>query len=144
MESAPDSGGGGMAEEAELGRRPIEDFCCQSRDCPDSGRRGAGNLSFRGSGGARKQIRLIYCSTCRTIFSERRGTPLFGGALAPEKALSVLQHLREGCGTRATARLVGVHRDTVTRLARLAGRHAKGVHEELVAFSPSHQRDPAR
>ena len=51
----------------------------------------------------------------------------------------VLQHLAEGNGTRQTARLTGVHRDTVTRLARLAGAHARGAHDELVAFSP---RDP--
>lgn len=128
----------------DLSRRPIEDFCCQSSECPDCGRRGAGNLSFRDCGGAQMQIRMIYCRTCRTIFSERKGTPLAGGSLTPEKALSVLEHLREGCGTRGTARLVGLHRDTVTRWARLAGDHAKNLHGELVASSPSHLRDPAR
>ena len=34
------------------------------------------------------------------------------------------------------ARLVGVNKDTVTRLALLAGAHAKAAHDELVAFSP--------
>jgi transposase-like protein len=59
--------------------------------------------------------------------------------LAPELALSVLHHLAEGNGIRQTERLTGVHRDTVMRLARLAGRHAHDAHDELVAFSP---RDP--
>jgi hypothetical protein len=31
---------------------------------------------------------------------------------------------------------VGVNKDTVTRLALLAGVHAKAAHDELVAFSP--------
>ena len=43
---------------------------------------------------------------------------------------------REGCGVRKTSRLTGVHRDTVTRYSRLAGKHAHDVHDELVAFSP--------
>jgi hypothetical protein len=52
--------------------------------------------------------------------------------------LAVLEHLAEGCGVRQTARLVGVNKDTVTRLALLAGDHAKATHDELVAFSPLH------
>jgi hypothetical protein len=59
--------------------------------------------------------------------------------LPQEKAVSVLEHVVEGNGVRPTERLTGVHRDTVLRLARLSGGHAKGVHDELVAFSP---RDP--
>jgi hypothetical protein len=39
---------------------------------------------------------------------------------------------------------VGVHRDTVVRLARLAGDHAHDAHDEFVAFSPSDQRGPVR
>jgi hypothetical protein len=33
-----------------------------------------------------------------------------------------------------------VHRDTVTRLARMAGDQAKTLHDEHVAFSPSNRR----
>lgn len=122
--------------------RPIEDFCCQSAGCPDRGKRGAGNLSFRGRGGRKKHIRMIFCRSCVRVFSERAGTPISGVHLPKDKALAVLQHIREGCGTRATARLVGVHRDTVTRLARQAGRHAESLHDELVALSPPDDRGP--
>jgi hypothetical protein len=38
---------------------------------------------------------------------------------------------------RQTGRLVGVNKNTVVRLAVVAGQHARDVHEELVAFSPS-------
>jgi hypothetical protein len=48
----------------------------------------------------------------------------------------ILAHVAEGVGTRKTARLVGVHRDTVTHYVRLAGDHAQQLHDELVAFSP--------
>ena len=50
---------------------------------------------------------------------ERKGTPLFGATLPEEKVVSLLEHIDEGCGVRKTSRLVGVHRDTVTRYSRL-------------------------
>jgi len=123
---------------------PIEQFCCQNDACPEAGKRGHGNLCFRGYGGAAKTIRMIYCRTCRRVFSERKGTPLEHCRLPVDKALSVLAHVREGCGTRPTARLVGVHRDAVTRLARRAGAHAAKLHDELVAVSPPHEGGAAR
>jgi transposase-like protein len=112
-------------------------FCCQTPDCSLYGRRDAGNLSVCGRLGKHKQFRQLYCNACKARFSERKGTPLYRCHLPEEKALAVLEHLDEGCGVRPTGRLVGVHRDTVVRLARAAGRHAHDAHEELVAFSPS-------
>jgi transposase-like protein len=110
-------------------------FCCQNPDCTDHGRRGAGNLSVCGHYG-RAHHRLLYCRTCKARFSEFKGTPLFNSKLPHDKVLAILEHLADGCGTRQTARLVGVNKDTVTRLALLAGQHAKAAHDELVAFSP--------
>ena len=112
-------------------------FCCQNSDCSLHGERDAGNLSVCGRYGKQRQFRLLYCNACRARFSERKGTPLYRCHLPEEKALAVLEHLDEGCGVRPTGRLVGVHRDTVVRLARVAGQHAHDAHEELVAFSPS-------
>ena len=119
-------------------------FCCQKPDCALYGRRGAGNLSVCDRYGKSHRIRLLYCNACKSRFSERKGTPLFDCRLPDEVARSVLAHLDEGCGVRQTERLVGVHRDTVTRLARAAGGHAHDAHDELVAFSPSDPRGPAR
>lgn len=118
----------------------IEHFCCQNSECPDHGIRGKGNLSFRGWSGKGKRIRMVYCRTCQAHFSERKGTVLEHARLSQEKAVAVLRRLREGNGTRSTSRLVGVGKDTVTRYVRLAGRHARSLHEELVAFSPSNPR----
>lgn len=111
-------------------------FCCLNPDCPDHGSRGHGNLTVTMRYGPGKTRRLLRCSTCTARFSERKGTPLFDARLPPDKAVSVLGHVAEGVGTRKTARLVGVHPDTVTRYTRLAGGHAEQLHEELVAFSP--------
>ena len=117
----------------------IEHFCGQNSHCPDAGVRGGGNLYFRGWSGKSRRIRLVYCRTCKRSFSERRGTVLEQARLPDEKALAILKHLREGCGTRATGRLVEVDKNTVTRYLAKAGAHAEQLHDELVELSP---RDP--
>jgi hypothetical protein len=114
----------------------IERLCCQNSECPDAGVRGGENLYFRGWSGKDRRIRMVHCRTCKRSFSERKGTVLEQARLPDDKVFSVLKHLREGCGTRATGRLVGVDKNTVTRYTALAGAHAEGLHEELVAFSP--------
>jgi hypothetical protein len=117
---------------------PSEHFCCQNSSCPDAGQRGRGNLSFRGWSGKGKRIRMIYCRTCQAHCSERKGTVLEEARLPDAKALAVLRHIQEGCGTRATSRLVQVDKNTVTRYLALAGTHADKLHQELVAFFPEH------
>jgi LacI family transcriptional regulator len=119
-------------------------FCCLNADCPTYGRRGDGNLSVCMRYGNDQRHRLLYCGTCKARFSERKGTPRFDTRLPRATVLAVLAHLAEGCGVRQTARLVGVGRDTATRLARLAGDHARQLHDELVAFSPGDDRRATR
>jgi transposase-like protein len=111
-------------------------FCCQNPPCPDFGKRGLGNLSVCGRYG-KQQRRLLYCKSCKARFSERKGTPLFDSRLPDAVAVSLLGHIAEGVGVRKTGRLVGVGKDTVVRYSLRAGRHAKQLHDELVAFSPS-------
>lgn len=116
-------------------------FCCQNADCPDHGRRGLGNLTVCARYGKREPIRLLYC---RYRFSERKGTPLFGSQLSQDKADSVFRHIADRNGVRATARLVGVAPNTVVRYSRLAGGHARALHDEFVALSPPDHGDPVR
>lgn len=122
----------------------IETFCCQNPNCPDFGKRCKGNLSFSGWSGSCKLIRMIRCKTCKTRFSERKGTVFWESRLSLEKAISLLDHIREGCGTRATGRLLHLCKDTVTRYLRLSGAHAEKIHDELVSFSPSHEGGSTR
>jgi len=59
-------------------------------------------------------------------------TALSGGRLPKDKIISILHHLVEGCGQRRICRLLGVSRDAVRRLTRIAGNHAKSLHDELI------------
>ena len=125
---------------------PTDDLalsCCQNPGCEAYGRRGGDNLLVIDHFGKARH-RLLYCRACKARFSEFKGTPFSNSKLPRDKALAVLEHLAEGCGVRQTARLVGVNKDTVTRLALLAGRHAQGAHDELVGFSPRYPRGPVR
>lgn len=110
--------------------------CCQNPKCIDYGKRDHGNLTVCGRSGV-NGIRLLRCQTCKSRFSERKGSALFNLKIDPEKAVSILKHLSEGCGIRKTSRLVGVSIGTVARLVIVSGKHAELLHEELVAFSPS-------
>lgn len=119
-------------------------FCCQNRSCERHGVRDGGNLSVYDLVGKHSNIRLLRCRSCQTRFSEHKGTPFYQSKLPHEKIIAILEHLEEGIGTRQTARLCRVHRDTVTRLALLAGKHAPATHDELVEFSPPNPRSATR
>ena len=108
----------------------VWDLCCVNSQCPDYGKRGAGNLVCRKLMGKNRR-RFVRCRTCRMEFSERRGTALFAVRTPTDKAISVLEHIADGCGVRQTARLTGVTANTVMRLTRKAGVHAGATHDEL-------------
>lgn len=74
--------------------------------------------------------RILRCATCKTEFSERKGTALWGTRMSPEKAIAIAEHLKEGCGIRKTARLVGASKDGVTSIALRVGLHAHAFHDE--------------
>src|SRR3954449_3697359 len=114
----------------------LSPFCCLNSDCAEHGKRGAGNLTGCHRYGPGESRRMLRCRACKARSSERKGTPLFGSHLPEETAVAVMSHLTEGVGVRKTGRLVGVHRDTVSRYGRKAGTHAKALHDELVVVSP--------
>lgn len=80
---------------------------------------------------ARRAFRIKQDVEHRRI-SERNG-PQFDSRLPEEETFSLLEHLAEG---------VRVSKDTVVRYSLKAGRHAKALHDDLVAFSLGPVRFP--
>jgi transposase-like protein len=119
-------------------------FCCQNPACKDYGRRGLDNLRVCFRYGPTKATRVLACRTCQHRFSERKGTALYRCKLPEDQAVSVLHHLQEDCGVRQTSRLLGVNKNTVVRLAVVAGHHARQVHDERVALSPPNSGSSVR
>ena len=56
------------------------------------------------------------CLSCKKTFIEAYDRPLGDMRLPIEKALSVMQHLVEGCSIRSTERITGVEKRTILSL----------------------------
>ncbi|MBF0176892.1 MAG: IS1 family transposase [Magnetococcales bacterium] len=114
-----------------MGQISFLDVGCVNPDCGRYGVKGLGNIVIRRRYGTGR-IRFLHCRHCQHEFSERNGTPLFDLRISQEKIVAVVRHLAEGTGVRKTARLTGVSRDTVGRILRRVGSHARGIHDRLV------------
>jgi len=114
-------------------------LACPNADCAAYGQRGAGNLRLHGWSGTGRRIRCLHCATCGTDFSERANTPLFGLTSSADTLAAIGEHLADGCGGRATARLCKVSRNTVLRFIQRFGKHAELFHDLTVrGVQPKH------
>jgi transposase-like protein len=125
-----------------MAERDWSTFACPNPDCPAYGQKGQGNLRPHGWSSKERGIRCLRCTACGKSFSERAGTPLFRTQLPQEKVLQVAEHLVEGTGMRPTSRLCGVSLNTVLRLARRAGGHAREFHDQMVQHVAVNQVQP--
>jgi hypothetical protein len=107
-------------------------LACPNPDCSVYGRRGAANLRLHGWSGKTRRIRCLHCATCGTDFSERANTPLFGLTSSADTLAAIAEHLADGTGVRATARLCKVSRNTVLRFTARFGKHAELFHDGTV------------
>lgn len=112
-------------------RPPLESLACVNRACDLYGQKGGTNLTVRKVYG-RDQVRYLRCRDCQEEFSERKNTALWNSKISEAKAISVAEHLAEGCSIKGTARLVKVDPSTVRRLNRQAGTHGRQYHEQEV------------
>jgi transposase-like protein len=77
----------------------------------------------------RNGLQRYRCEACKITFTEPHDRPLGDMNLAEQKALSVLQHLVEGCSVRTTSRISGVHPWTILNLLSLAGERCERLME---------------
>jgi len=90
-----------------------------------------GNLRVRKIYG-KDQIRFLRCNHCSYEFSERRGSALFNTKISEEKAADVIDHIRQGCGFRATVSLCDVSKEAVSRLMIKTGDSSARLHDKKV------------
>lgn len=110
----------------------IENAFCLNKNCKDYGVRNQGNISKRGKYGKYKKRDLLYCRTCGTRFAATKATAFFGLHLSEDKISQIIHHAAEGVGVRATARLLGIDKDTVNRVILRAGEHCELVLSNLL------------
>ena len=109
----------------------ISQCYCPNKECEDYGKKGQGNIVRYDTYGKHK-TKLLRCRTCKTRFSERRNTVFFGLRLDEESIESVVRCLAEGNSIRATARIMGIDKDTVYRIFERASRHCQKVLNQLL------------
>ena len=112
-------------------RPPIESLACIDLRCEMYGQKGQDNLTVRKVYG-KDEIRYLRCQCCGAEFSERKNTALWNTKVSEERAISVAEHLGEGCSLKATARLARVDFSVVQRLKRKVGDHGEAFHDERV------------
>ena len=112
--------------------RPLlETLACVNERCELCGRKGQSNLTVRKVYG-QDGLRYLRCQCCGAEFSERKNTALWNTKVAEARAVSVAEHLGEGCSLKATARLARVDFSVVQRLKRKVGEHGEAFHNERV------------
>ena len=110
----------------------IENAFCLNKNCKDYGVKNQGNISKRGKYGKYKKRILLYCRTCGTRFAATKATAFFGLHLSEDTISQIIHHAVEGVGVRATARLMGIDKDTVNRVILRAGEHCELVLSNLL------------
>lgn len=110
----------------------IDNAFCPNEQCKDYGLRHRGNIRYRGKYGKKKNKDLLYCATCGKRFAATRDTAFFGLHLSEESIGQIIHHAAEGVGVRATARLLGLDKDTVNRVILRAGEHCQLVLSSLL------------
>lgn len=96
---------------------------CQSEKTKKFGKDRKGNQRFR-------------CLACEKTFQEVQDKPLGDMLLPMEKALSVLEHLVEGCSIRTTARIAKIHHGTVLSLLETVGAKCATLLDAMIVDVP--------
>ncbi len=110
-------------------RPPLETLACVDERCELYGQRAQNNLSVRKSYGE-DEIRFLRCHCCGAEFSERKHTALWNTKVSEARAISVAEHLGEGCSLKGTSRLARVDVSVVRRLNQKVGEQGEAFHDE--------------
>lgn len=108
------------------------DKCCPNPACSDYQKYGQDNIVFHDRIGKDKKIARLRCITCRTRFSENKGTLFEQSRLPWEKVICIYKCLVHGNSIEATADICAVNSKSVSRIVTMAGEHHQAVHDLLV------------
>lgn len=84
----------------------------------------------------RKGNQRFRCLACEKAFQKSQDKPLGEMLLPMDKALSVLEHLVEGCSIRTTARIAKIHHGTVLSLLEVVGAKCAALLDEMIVDVP--------
>jgi transposase-like protein len=111
----------------------VSDYFCPNAKCECCGLRGHGNLVKAGtykSHGINRQ--MFQCKICKTRFSETRNTIFYGSRYSADTIDSIIRSVSEGNGVRATARKLGLSKDSVNKVILFVGKYSETVMNNLL------------
>jgi len=90
------------------------------------------NILANKFGKDRQGLQRFRCPKCKKTFLEPHERPLGEMRLSLEKAVSVIQHLVEGCSIRTTERITGVEKRTILSLLAVVGERCEKLIEDRI------------
>jgi IS1 family transposase len=81
--------------------------------------------------GKNKDIPYLCCQACQTVFSSRKGTPLYYLKTKPERVEMVVWFVAEGVDYAVMVRYTGHQDATIARWLERMGQHSEGLHNAL-------------
>lgn len=117
-----------------MGRKVVDTsmYFCPNEECTNYGKVGPDNHLIGAGCYGKAQTQLLKCKVCGKTFSARRGTSLFNLKTDEERFYRTIGCLVEGNGIRATARIMGLDKDTVTDWLEKASQHVEAVSRYLM------------
>ncbi len=109
----------------------IDKYFCINEHCSHYGLRGKGNIVKCGTYG-KFHRQYLQCKICKHKFSETRYTAFFGTKYPDETVRKIILCVAEGNGVRNTARILGLSKDAVNRIIKIAGDHCDNVMSNLL------------
>lgn len=109
----------------------IKQYACPNKDCLDFSIKEKGNLTPQFQYGPMQRW-MLRCSTCKSRFSETKGTPLENSKLTATVIGQILKVTAEGNGVRATGRIVGVSKNATNRIILKVGAHCAKILQDLL------------
>jgi transposase-like protein len=93
---------------------------CPNENCKDFGKIKSKNLRIKQYQGKSQRIALMECTTCKTAFSERKGTIYFGIKKSDEIFNLVMKMLMIRASIKDIVRVTGVSEETIGRWTKKA------------------------
>ena len=109
----------------------IKNYFCINEKCSHYGLKDQGNIVKCGTYG-KSHRQMLQCNVCKHKFSETRNTAFFGTKYSDETIKRIILCVAEGNGVRNTARILGLSKDAVNRIIKIAGEHCDNVLSNLL------------
>jgi transposase-like protein len=111
----------------------INNYFCVNENCHLYGQMNQHNIVKSGTyGKGERKKQMLKCNICGKRFSETRNTIFFNSNYTPRQICQIIGCVVEGNGVRATARILGLDKNSVNNVILKAGQHCDTMLSNLL------------